>query len=134
MFDHLAFAIIIDSMGYEAAIQWLLADIFKEPDYVLDNVQLGWAKREDTFKKYILEHQQSKKEKIRQTAEKKIKLMAQRIENSKAKHKGDFYGRGLALCLQSSEPIANAVNAVVATLVWGQNWYLPNASVGCQII
>jgi len=38
-----------------------MADIFRQQDYALDNVQLGWANREDTFKKYILEWQQSKR-------------------------------------------------------------------------
>ena len=65
LFDHLAFVIIINSVGYQAALQQLLADIFKQQDFALDNVQLGWANREDAFKKYILEQQQSKKEKIR---------------------------------------------------------------------
>jgi len=72
------------------------------------------------FKKYILEWQQSKKEKFRQMAEKKLKLIAQRIENSKVKCKCDFYGRGLALLLQSLEPIANAENAAVDPGVYRQ--------------
>jgi len=85
LFDHLAFVIIIDLVGYQAALQQLLADISNQQDFALDNVQLGWANREDAFKKYILEWQQSKKEKVQQTAEKKKKLMVQRVQNSKAK-------------------------------------------------
>jgi len=71
-FDHLAFIIIIDLLGYEGALKWLLADLFNncnKHDNVPDNVQLGWAQREDTFKTYILEQQRSKKEKIQWTAE-----------------------------------------------------------------
>jgi len=48
-------------------------------------------------------------------AEKKLKLMVQRVENSKAKHKGDFYGRGLVLCLKPLKPIANAEKAAIST-------------------
>jgi len=114
------FVIIINYVGYEATLWWLLADIFKETNYILDNVQHGWAQWEDTFKKYILACQQSKKEKIRWRAEKKLKLMAQQVENSKAKWNGDFYGTGLALHLQSLELMATAVNAVVATSIQGQ--------------
>jgi len=57
-------------------------------------------------------------------AEKKLKLIAQRIENSKVKCKCDFYGRGLALLLQSLEPIANAENAAVDPGVYRQ-WMIP---------
>jgi len=121
LFDHLAFVIIIDSVGYEATLRWLLADIFKDTNFVLDKVPHGWAQWEDTmFKKYILACQQLKKEKIRWMAEKKLKLMAQHVENSKAICKGDFYGRGLALCSQTMEPMATAVNAMVATSIQRQ--------------
>jgi len=91
LFDCLSFVIIIDSLGYEGCLKQLLADIFKKLDNIQSNVLLGWAKREDTLKNYILGRQQSKKEKIRQTAEKKLKRMQQRVENSEAKHKGNFY-------------------------------------------
>jgi len=90
LFDHLSFVIVIDLLGYEGCLKHLLADIFKKQDNVPSNVLLGWAKREDSFKDYILERQHSKKEKIRQTAEKKLKLVQQRVENSEAKCKGDF--------------------------------------------
>ncbi len=103
LFDRLAFVIIIDSLGYEGCLKRLLADVFKKQDNVPSNVLLGWAKREDSFKDYILERQRSKKEKIRRTAEKKLKLMQQRVENSEAKRKGDYYGRGLALRSQVSQ-------------------------------
>jgi len=49
--------------------------------------------------------------------------MVQRVENSKAKWKGDIYGRGLALCLQMAGQTANAAtatNADIASSVWGQ--------------
>jgi len=115
LFDRLAFIIIIDSVGYEVAIRRVLSDIFKQGNFDLDNVQLGWANREDTFKKYILEQQQSKKEKIRRTAEKKLKLMAQRVDNSVAKCKGDFYSRGLALQTKPLETIANREQAAIST-------------------
>jgi len=120
LFDRLAFVIIIDSVGYEAAIRRVLSDIFNQGNFDLDSVQLGWANREDTFKKYILERQQSKKEKIRRTAEKKMKLMVQRVENSEAKRKGDFYGRGLALQTKPSETIANGEPAAISTGIRGQ--------------
>jgi len=52
--------IIIDLLGYKACLKHLLADIFKEQENIPSNVLFGWAKREDTFKNYILERQQSK--------------------------------------------------------------------------
>jgi len=64
LLDQLAFVIIIDLLGYEGALTILLADVFNKQDNVPDDVQLRWAQREDKFKLYILEHQQSKKEKI----------------------------------------------------------------------
>jgi len=64
LFDRLAFVIIIDLLGYEGALRRLLANLFNQHNNVPDDVQLGWAQREDTFKSYILEHQRSKKEKI----------------------------------------------------------------------
>jgi len=70
LFDRLSFVIIIDSLGYEGGLKRLLVDIFKTPNNIPSQVLLGWAKREDTFKNYIHERQQSKKEKIRQTAKK----------------------------------------------------------------
>jgi len=56
LFDHLAF-VIIDSLGYEGTLKRLLADLFNQHDNAPDDVQLGWAQREDTFKTYILEQQ-----------------------------------------------------------------------------
>jgi len=78
LFDQLAFVIIIDSLGYEGALRRVLADVFNKQDNVPDDVQLRWAQREDKFKTYILERQQSKKEKNQQTVEKKLKLKTQR--------------------------------------------------------
>jgi len=111
LFDRLAFVIIIDSVGYEGALKRLLADLFKQHDNVPDDVQLGWAQREDTFKTYILERQRTKKEKIRQTAEKKIKLKANREENTLARCKGDFYGRGLALQTETDGDVVAGTTA-----------------------
>jgi len=48
------------------------------------------------FQNYIIKRQQ----KIRQTAEKKLKFMQQKEDNIEAKCKGDFYGKGLALFCQ----------------------------------
>jgi len=80
-------------------------------------VQLGWAQREDQFKTYIFERQRTKKEKIRRTAEKKIKLKAQREDNMLAWNKGDFYGRGLAL--RSQTMMEDAANEPPAARVVG---------------
>jgi len=115
LFDCLAFVIIIDSLGYEGTFKRLLADLFNKHDNAPDDVQLGWAQREDTFKMYILEQQCTKKEKIHQTAEKKLKLKAQREENMLARRKGDFYGRGLALQSDMVEDVVAGTNATVPT-------------------
>ncbi len=68
--------------------------------------------------------------------------MQQRVENSEAKHKCDFYGRGLALCSQVLQAAVHAAagNEVEtgdaatrnesAILVWvGRHNSLPNADV-----
>jgi len=55
--------------------------------------------------------------------------MAQRVENSKAKQKGNFYGRGLALCSQMAGQTVNEATATNAdNYYWARknlicNWY-----------
>jgi len=121
LFDCLVFVIIIDSLGYKGALKRILADVFHKLDFKPDIVQLGWAQREDTFKEYILQLQQLKKEKIQWTAEKKKKLKAQREENTLAKCKGDFYGRGLALQLEAMGDIVDGINESTAVCVVGKS-------------
>jgi len=55
LFDRLSFVIIIDSVGYEAGLKRILADIFGTHDENLSTVMESWAKREDKFKLYIRE-------------------------------------------------------------------------------
>jgi len=47
LFDHLAFFIIIDLLGYRGTLKRLLADLFDQHDNVPDDVQLGWAQRKE---------------------------------------------------------------------------------------
>jgi len=104
-------------VGYEGALKRLLADLFNQHNNDPDIVQLGWAQREDMFKTYILEQQRLKKEKIWWTAEKKLKLKAQREDNMLVRNKGDFYSQGLAL--QSAMMVENDTNEPVCFHVGG---------------
>jgi len=74
LFDHLAFVIIINSLGYEEGLCCLLGTVYNNSTNTLSPVQQEWAKLEDTFKTYIHDQQKTKKEKIRWTSEKKKTL------------------------------------------------------------
>jgi len=62
--------------------------------------------------------------------EKKKKLMAQREVNTLAKHKGDYYGRGLALQLELTAmgEIVHATKELTAVQIVGKR-ATPNAGV-----
>jgi len=95
LFDRLSFVIIIDSVGYEVALRRIAADIFGNEKEELCLVQKCWARREDKFKEYICERQKTKREKIRCTMVRKLRLKDQRSQNVLARSKGDEYGRGI---------------------------------------
>jgi len=108
LFDCLSFVIIVDSLGYEDGLHWLLATIYNTPSSLLGLVQQEWAKLEDLFKKYIHDWQKTKK--VRCTSDKKKNLMKKRLNNNKAKRKGDGYHCGIGMV---TEAINENVHATI---------------------
>jgi len=115
LFDRLSFVIIIDSVGYEGALKRITADIFGNKKGDLSLVQKCWAKREDKFKLYICERQKTKREKIRRTMVRKLRLKDQRAQNVVARNKGDEYKRGIGVHVKATAVVGKRIQTKRAT-------------------
>jgi len=114
LFDYLSFVIIIDSVGYEAGLRCILADVFGTHEENLSTALECWAKREDKFKMYIHEHQKTKREKIWCTMVRKLHLKEQCYQNIVAKRKGDKYKTGVGIHVKSVEKLVTRANRTQA--------------------
>ena len=111
--DRIALVVNYDSLGYHETFSCIFQHLTNNDNYIIDPIMSQFAKTKDDDTKKRRERQQSPKGKRMRVKKRKATLQANRLQNDRAKKRGDKYGPGVAFMPLPTEESTNNVTAPI---------------------